>query len=73
MILFYKALYWKTWTFQNLRPTELFYMLRMAERDFDNANRMYGKYEMSECFMITTLKKQEYLKRLMDLGIPEVY
>lgn len=48
-------------------------MLRMAERDFDNANRMYGKYEMSECFMITTLKKQEYLKRLMDLGIPEVY
>lgn len=23
--------------------------------------------------MITNLKKQEYLKRLMDLGIPKVY
>lgn len=34
---------------------------------------MCEKYERSECFMITNLKKQEYLKRLMDLGIPEVY
>ena len=34
---------------------------------------MYERYERGECFMITNLKKQEYLKRLMDLGIPEVY